>query len=46
VQGRAELTGEERLRLELEYVDHYSLWCDWLILVRTIPAVLKDNGAR
>ena len=46
VHGRADLPADERVRLELEYIDHYSFWRDALILVQTIPAVLKGSGAR
>jgi len=33
------------LRLELEYIDHYSLWRDFQILLRTLPAILRGHGA-
>jgi lipopolysaccharide/colanic/teichoic acid biosynthesis glycosyltransferase len=46
VNGRADLPTDERVQLELDYVDHYSLWRDALILAQTIPAVLKGTGAR
>ena len=46
VSGRADLPTDERVQLELEYIDHYSFWRDALILVQTIPAVLKGTGAR
>ena len=46
VNGRADLPLDERVQLELSYIDHYSLWRDLLILIQTIPAVLKGTGAR
>jgi lipopolysaccharide/colanic/teichoic acid biosynthesis glycosyltransferase/glycosyltransferase involved in cell wall biosynthesis len=46
VNGRADLPTDERVQLELDYVDHYSLWRDALILAQTIPAVLKGTGVR
>jgi lipopolysaccharide/colanic/teichoic acid biosynthesis glycosyltransferase len=46
VNGRADLSLDERVRLELSYIDHYSLWRDLRILAQTIPAVLKGTGAR
>ena len=46
VNGRANLTMDERARLELDYIDHYSLWRDASILLRTIPVVLRGEGAQ
>ena len=46
VNGRADLSLDERVQLELNYIDHYSFWHDLLILAQTIPAVLKGTGAR
>lgn len=31
---------------DLRYIDHWSLWVDLLILLRTIPAVLIGKGAK
>lgn len=46
VSGRNRLTTAEMLDLDLEYVDNWSLRKDLSILVRTIPAVLRGDGAR
>ncbi len=45
VSGRSETTFEEYTRLDLYYVDNWSLVVDVSILFRTIPAVLKSDGA-
>lgn len=45
VSGRSHCTDEERMRLDLEYVNNWSLWLDLKILARTIPTVLKAEGA-
>ena len=45
VSGRSGTTFEEYTRLDLFYVDNWSLVVDLTILVRTIPAVLKSDGA-
>jgi lipopolysaccharide/colanic/teichoic acid biosynthesis glycosyltransferase len=45
VSGRHEVTYEERVRLDLEYVDRWSLWLDLQILFRTLPTVLSRRGA-
>jgi lipopolysaccharide/colanic/teichoic acid biosynthesis glycosyltransferase len=34
------------VRLDLEYIDNWSLWLDVKILVRTIPVVLVGTGAK
>jgi lipopolysaccharide/colanic/teichoic acid biosynthesis glycosyltransferase len=46
VNGRSSVTDfEEVVRLDTQYVDNYSIWLDTQILLRTIPAVLRRNGA-
>lgn len=37
---------EEWVRLDLEYIDNWSLWLDLKILLRTIPVVLTAKGAK
>jgi lipopolysaccharide/colanic/teichoic acid biosynthesis glycosyltransferase/glycosyltransferase involved in cell wall biosynthesis len=46
VNGRGNLPLDTRVRLELDYIDNYSLWQDIVILARTLPAVVKGDGAR
>lgn len=43
--GRDELSFEEWMRLDLEYIDKWSLSLDLSILLRTIPHVLLGKGA-
>jgi len=45
VSGRSELTLEEMIALDVEYVRRRSLWLNLWILVRTVPAVLHTRGA-
>lgn len=45
VSGRAELPWSEQLRLDVEYVERWSLWLDLRILLRTAGAVLGGRGA-
>ena len=45
VNGRHETTFEERVRLDMQYVDDWSFWLDVKILLRTVPAVIKMRGA-
>jgi lipopolysaccharide/colanic/teichoic acid biosynthesis glycosyltransferase len=46
VSGRNELTFDEWMRLDLEYIDNWSLWLDLRIVFKTIPAVVLGRGAR
>ena len=45
VSGRSNLTWAEQLRLDLDYVDNWSLSLDLRILARTVGAVLSTRGA-
>ena len=45
VSGRSDLSWDESLRLDLWYVDNWSLVLDLQILSRTARAVLSGNGA-
>jgi lipopolysaccharide/colanic/teichoic acid biosynthesis glycosyltransferase len=47
VSGRNDVTDfREWVRLDLEYIDHWSFWLDLKILCRTVPAVFRGAGAR
>jgi exopolysaccharide biosynthesis polyprenyl glycosylphosphotransferase len=45
VSGRSNLSFEQWMELDLEYIDRWSLGLDWMILLRTIPAILLARGA-
>lgn len=45
VEGRSLLSFDEMVRLDIEYIETWSLWKDLVILVRTIPAVVRARGA-
>jgi exopolysaccharide biosynthesis polyprenyl glycosylphosphotransferase len=45
VSGRSDLTWEESLRLDLRYVDNWSISLDLTILWRTVRAVAQGSGA-
>ena len=45
VGGRNSIAFEKWMALDLEYIDGWSLWLDFQILLRTIPAILKGSGA-
>jgi len=47
ISGRNQISDfRDWVRLDLEYIDNWSLWLDLKILIRTIPAVLIGTGAR
>lgn len=45
VSGRSEVTLEEMIKLDLDYVERRSVRFNVLILLRTVPAVLSFRGA-
>ena len=45
VNGRSNVNFSEWVRLDLEYIDKWSLGLDMKILLKTIPAVVKGSGA-
>jgi lipopolysaccharide/colanic/teichoic acid biosynthesis glycosyltransferase len=45
VSGRSNLSFEQWMELDLEYIDHWSLKLDASILLRTIPAIMSARGA-
>jgi exopolysaccharide biosynthesis polyprenyl glycosylphosphotransferase len=47
VRGRNNVRDfKEWVRLDLEYIDNWSLWLDVKILCRTVPVVLVGTGAK
>jgi exopolysaccharide biosynthesis polyprenyl glycosylphosphotransferase len=45
ISGRNRIGFEEWMRLDLVYIDRWSLGLDFYILARTIPAVIRGAGA-
>jgi exopolysaccharide biosynthesis polyprenyl glycosylphosphotransferase len=45
VSGRSDLSWEEAVRLDLRYVENWSLSLDLVILLRTVTAVARSSGA-
>ncbi len=47
VGGRNKITSfEEWVEMDLRYIDNWSLWLDFQIILKTIPAVLFGKGAK
>ena len=45
IQGRSLIPFDEWVRLDLEYIDQWSLLLDLRILALTVPAVVRTEGA-
>ena len=46
VNGRSDIPYPERCDLELYYVDHFSFGLDLKIIIKTLGAIIKKDGAR
>jgi exopolysaccharide biosynthesis polyprenyl glycosylphosphotransferase len=46
ISGRNEVDFAEWMRMDLDYIDSWSLWTDLWICLATLPAVLFRKGAR
>ena len=47
ISGRNQISDfKDWVRLDLEYIDHWTLWLDLKILFLTVPAVLRGTGAK
>jgi Undecaprenyl-phosphate galactose phosphotransferase WbaP len=46
VSGRSNVSYPERVRMDTTYALNRSFWGDIVIMLKTIPAVLKSDGAR
>ena len=45
VGGRNSLPFERWMELDMQYIDQWSLWLDFRVLVSTLPAVVSGKGA-
>jgi exopolysaccharide biosynthesis polyprenyl glycosylphosphotransferase len=45
VSGRSDVKWEEAVRLDLYYVENWSLWLDFVIFCKTFATVLRTKGA-
>jgi exopolysaccharide biosynthesis polyprenyl glycosylphosphotransferase len=45
VSGRSAIGFEDWMRLDMQYIDQWSLWLDAKIMAKTVVAVLKGDGA-
>ena len=45
IVGRSSVGFDRWMELDMDYIDRWSLWLDFEILIKTIPAVLRGTGA-
>ena len=45
VTGRGNVTFDEMVALDIDYVRNQSLWLDLKIILLTVPAALSGRGA-
>ena len=45
VSGRSDIPFDEWVRLDLTYIENWSIWLDITILLKTVWIVLKGKGA-
>ena len=47
IAGRNDINQfEDWVQLDLKYIDNWSLWHDFMILLKTIPVVIFAKGAK
>lgn len=46
VSGRNRLTFDEMVRIDLYYIENWSLWQDLKIILLTLPAIVRGDGAK
>ena len=45
VSGRSDLSYEERVRMDMQYIRNYTIWQDLRTIISTFGSVLKGRGA-
>ena len=45
ISGRNRIAFDEWIKLDLQYIDNWSLWLDFKIFIKTIPVVILGIGA-
>lgn len=45
VSGRADCSFEQAVALDLDYIDHHTIWLDLAIMFQTFGAVIRGKGA-
>jgi undecaprenyl-phosphate galactose phosphotransferase len=45
ISGRKDTTWEERMALDLQYIDKWSIGLDFVIVLRTVQVILTGKGS-
>ena len=45
VSGRSDVSYQERVQLDMYYIRNWSIWMDFQLILRTIPALISRRGA-
>ena len=45
IRGRSNISFENWMKLDLEYIDNWSFWLDLQILAQTLPVIIRGQGA-
>ena len=45
INGRNNVSFQEWMQLDMQYIDQWSIWLDFKIILKTIPAVFRGVGA-
>jgi lipopolysaccharide/colanic/teichoic acid biosynthesis glycosyltransferase len=45
INGRSNTSFDKWMKLDMDYIDNWSLGLDFKILFKTIPAVIRGSGA-
>lgn len=45
VSGRNQITFEQWMKMDMQYIDQWSLWGDFSLIAKTVPVVLTGRGA-
>lgn len=45
ISGRANIKWDQWVEMDLDYIENMSIWTDFIMILKTIPAVFKGEGA-
>ncbi len=45
ISGRSDIPFEQQVQLDIQYIEKQTVWFDLIVLIKTVPAVLKARGA-
>ena len=45
VSGRSNVTFDQRIQMDMKYIDNWSLFLDIRLILKTVPVVITGHGA-